>query len=62
MSFYEFVSKLKNVQKKLKTRSETNAFSQKSKKRSFIILEQKEIIEISKADYTSFITSIYRLF
>ena len=62
MSFYGPVLKLKNVQEKLKMRFKANVLSQKSKKRSFIILEQKEVIETSRVDYTPFITSIYRLF
>ena len=62
MLFYEPVPELENVQEELKTRSEANALSQRSKKRSFIILKQKKVIKTSEADYTPSITLIYRLF
>ena len=62
MSFYELISELEIVQEKKKTRFDANVFFKKSKKRSFIILKQKEVIETSKSDYTSSITFIYRSF
>ena len=62
MSFYELIPELETVQEELKTRSDANALSKRSKKRSFIILKQKEAIETSESNYTSSITPDYRPF
>ena len=62
MSFYGPIPELETVQEEEETRSDANAPSKRSKKRSFTILEQKEVIETSGPDYTPFITSIYRSF
>ena len=62
MSFYELIPELETVQKEKKTRSDANAFFKRSKKRSFILLKQKEVIETSESDYILFITLIYRSF
>ena len=62
MSFYGPVPELETVQEELETRSDANAPFKKSKKRSFTILKQKEVIETSESDYTSSITLIYRSF
>ena len=60
MSFYKSIPELKIVQEEKETRSDTNILFKRSKKRSFIILKQKEVIETSEPEYTSFITFIYR--
>ena len=62
MSFYKLILELKTVQEEEETRSDANAPLKRSKKRSFIILKQKKVIETSEPDYTSFITLIYRSF
>ena len=62
MSFVESTFQLIIVQKKKKTRVNANVFILKSKKRRFIVLKQKKIIQTLKFDYTSFITFIYRSF
>ena len=62
MSFYESIPELETVQEEKETRFNANALFKRSKKRSFIILKQKEVIETSEPDYTPFITSIYRSF
>ena len=62
MSFYKPIPELETVQEEKETRSNANAPLKRSKKRSFIILKQKEVIETSRPDYTSSITLIYRLF
>ena len=62
MSFYGPIPELETVQEEEETRSGANAPPKRSKKRSFIILKQKEAIETSGPDYTSFITLIYRPF
>ena len=62
MSFYELISELETVQEEEKTYSDANTLFKRLKKRSFIILKQKEVIETSEPDYTSFITFIYRSF
>ena len=62
MSFYGPIPELETVQEEEETRSGANALLKRSKKRSFIILEQKEAIETSEPDYTSLITLIYRSF
>ena len=59
MSFYELIPELEIVQKEKETRSDANVFFKRSKKRSFTILKQKEVIETSESDYTLSITSIY---
>ena len=62
MLFYKLIPELKTVQEEKKMRSDTNALFKRSKKRSFIILKQKEVIETSGSNYIPLITSIYRLF
>ena len=62
MSFSGPIPELETVQEEEETRSGANAPFKRSKKRSFIILEQKEAIEASGSDYTPPITPIYRLF
>ena len=59
MSFYGPIPELETVQEEEETRSGANAPLKRSKKRSFIILKQKEVIETSESDYTSSITFIY---
>ena len=59
MSFYELISELKIVQEEKKTRFNANALFKRSKKQSFTILKQKEVIETSESNYISFITLIY---
>ena len=59
MSFYKPIPELETVQEEKETRSDANVSFKKSKKRSFIILKQKEVIETSESDYTSSITFIY---
>ena len=60
--FVKFIFELIIVQKEMKTRVDANVFFSKSKKRRFIVLKQKKIIETFKFDYTFFIIFIYRLF
>ena len=62
MSFSVSTSELIMVQKEKKTRVDANVFISKSKKRRFIVLKQKKVIQTSESDYTSSITSIYRSF
>ena len=62
MSFAESTPELDTVQEKKKTRASEIASLPKSKKRRFIVLEQKEAIQTSGPDYTSPITSAYRSF
>ena len=62
MSFAESTSELIITQEEKKTRVDANAFISKSKKRRFIVLKQKKVIQTSEFDYTSSITSIYRSF
>ena len=62
MSFAESTSELVIVQEEKKTRVDANVLISKSKKRRFIVLKQKKVIQTSESDYTSFITSIYRSF
>ena len=62
MSFYGPIPELETVQEEEETRSDANAPLKRSKKRSFTILKQKEVIETSGPDYTSSITLIYRSF
>ena len=62
MSFYGSIPELEIVQEEEETRSDANAPFKRSKKRFFTILEQKEAIETSEPDYTSFITPIHRSF
>ena len=45
MSFYGPIPELETVQEEEETRSDANALFKRSKKRSFTILEQKEVIE-----------------
>ena len=62
MSFSGPIPELETVQEEKETRSNANVLFKKSKKRSFTILEQEEVIETSKSDYTPSITLIYRSF
>ena len=62
MLSYGLIPELETVQKELGTRSNANAPFKRSKKRSFTILKQKEAIETSKPNYTSFIIPDYRSF
>ena len=61
MLFYKPILELKIVQEEKETRFDANTLPKKLKKRSFIILKQKEVIETLKSDYTSSITLIYQL-
>ena len=56
------IPELETVQEELETRSDANAPFKRLKKRSFTILEQKEVIETSELNYTSSITPDYRSF
>ena len=62
MSFSESTFELVIVQKEKKTRVDANVLISKSKKRRFIVLKQKKIIQTFESDYTSSITFIYRSF
>ena len=62
MSFAESTFELVIYQKKKETRVDANVFISKSKKRRFIVLKQKKIIQTREFDYTLFITFIYRSF
>ena len=62
MSFFESTFELIIVQEEKKTRVNANAFISKSKKRRFIVLKQKKIIQTFESDYTFSITFIYRSF
>ena len=62
MSFVESTFELIIVQEEKKTRVDANVFISKSKKRRFIVLKQKKIIQTSESDYTFSITFIYRSF
>ena len=59
MSFVESTFELIIVQEEKKTRVDANVLISKSKKRRFIVLKQKKVIQTSESDYTSSITSIY---
>ena len=62
MSFVESTSELIIAQKEKKTRVDANALISKSKKRRFIVLKQKKVIQTFESDYTFSITFIYRSF
>ena len=62
MLFAESTFELIIVQKEIKTRVDANVFISKSKKRRFIVLKQKKIIQTFEFDYTFFITFIHRSF
>ena len=62
MLSYGLIPELEIVQEELETRSDANAPFKKSKKRSFTILKQKEVIETSGLNYTPLITLDYRSF
>ena len=62
MSFAESTLELVIAQEEKKTRVDANALISKSKKRRFIVLKQKKVIQTFEFDYTFFITFIYRSF
>ena len=61
MSFFKSTFELIIVQAAKKTRVDVNAFISKSKKRRFIVLKQKKVIQTFESNYTFSITFIYRL-
>ena len=62
MLFSGPIPELETVQEEKETRSDANAPFKRSKKQSFIILEQKKAIETLESDYIPSITLIYRSF